>query len=84
MLSSHPKADDTTVQVTINQTATRILVCLEGDHSISAPVMAVLNCRPGVYQGLTYLYENTLAGEYFNDWHRATAGKMKLRREGGE
>lgn len=42
----------------IHQTATRVLVVLETENSRSASVMATVNCRPGQFQGLTYVYEN--------------------------
>lgn len=42
----------------IHQTATHILIELETSNSRSASVMATLNCRPGQFQGLTYMYDN--------------------------
>jgi hypothetical protein len=42
----------------IRQTATHILIELETSHSRSTSVMATLNCSPGAFQGLSYVYEN--------------------------
>jgi hypothetical protein len=56
--SSHNPETDTPIDITIHQTATQILVQSHTAHSESTSIMAALNCRPGLFQGLTYLYEN--------------------------
>jgi SMODS-associating 2TM, beta-strand rich effector domain len=53
--------DESTVYpatLTINQSASRMLVSMETTTSRSHSVMAALNCRQGPYQGLHYGYEN--------------------------
>ena len=42
----------------VHQTATHMLIELVTDGSRSASVMATLNCQPGLFQGLSYVYEN--------------------------
>jgi hypothetical protein len=44
--------------LTIRQTATHVLAELETENSRSTSVMATLNCRPGPFQGFSFVYEN--------------------------
>jgi hypothetical protein len=58
LVSSHAPETETQIEVVIHQTATRILVEGHTEHSDSTSIMAALNCQPGLFQGLTYLYQN--------------------------
>jgi hypothetical protein len=46
-------------RLTIRQTATHLLIEQQTENSRSTSVMATLNCRPGPFQGLSYVYDPT-------------------------
>jgi SMODS-associating 2TM, beta-strand rich effector domain len=57
-VESSYNAEKVRADLMIRQTATQILVELTTDNSESASVMATINCHPGPFQGLSYVYEN--------------------------